>query len=82
MGEEKVLAERETGSDRKNEAPVMVKGYFWTNILRSQVPVIHILVHVCLYTDFTSIILGLHLKLQPKSDSTLLCKQKEDQTLH
>lgn len=66
----------------KNEAPVMVKGYFWANILRSQVPVIHILVHVCLYTDFTSIILGLHLKLQPKSDSTLLCKQKEDQTLH
>ena len=60
----------------------MVKGYFWANILRSQVPVIHILVHVCLYTDFTSIILGLHLKLQPESDSTLLCKQKEDQTLH
>ena len=66
----------------KNEAAVMVKGYFWANILSSQVPVIHILVHVCLYTDFAPIISELHLKLQPKSDSTVVCKQKEDKILH
>lgn len=64
----------------KNEAPAWVKGYFWANILRPQVPVIHTCTCMLVHGLGLSIILRLHLKLQPKSDSTLLCKQKEDQS--